>query len=103
MPKILAENLGGEFLRKIYAENLGGKFLRKILAENLGPSQNLCRYTEFMHLVKFKHAIELWRTLKSPRLGKVSAPNQNLGRKVWRLLTIWARQNLQLLTSSWSG
>ncbi len=29
--------------------------------------------------------------------------SQNIGGKVWRLLTIWARQNLQLLTSSWSG
>ncbi len=56
-----------------------------------------------MHLVKFKHAIELWWTLKSPRLGKISASNQNLSRKVWRSLTIWAWQNLQLLTSSWSG
>ncbi len=37
------------------------------------------------------------------RLGKISAPSQNLSGKVWHPLTIWARQNLQLLTSSWSG
>ncbi len=37
------------------------------------------------------------------RLGKISAPSQNSSGKVWRPLTIWARQNLQLLTSSWSG
>ncbi len=47
--------------------------------------------------------MELWRALKSPRLGKISAPSKNLSGKVWRPLTIWARQNLQLLTSSWSG
>jgi hypothetical protein len=43
---------------KIVAENLGGKFLRnfrqKILAENLGASQNLGGYTEFRHLVKIQ-------------------------------------------------
>ncbi len=35
--------------------------------------------------------------------GKISVPSQNLSRKVWRPLTIWARQNLPLLTSSCSG
>jgi hypothetical protein len=34
---------------------------------------------------------------------KISAPSQNIGRKIWPPLTIWARRNLQLLTSSWSG
>ncbi len=58
--------------------------------------------------------IELRRTLKSPRLvkfprqqnycaSKISGPIQNSCGKVWRPLTIWARQNLQLLTSSKSG
>ena len=32
--------------------------------------------------------------------GKISAPIKKLGGKVLRLLTIWAQQNLQLLTSS---
>ncbi len=31
------------------------------------------------------------------------APIRNLGAQILRLLTIWARQNLQLLTSSKSG
>ncbi len=39
--------------------------------------------------------------ISAPR--KVSAPSQNLSGKVWRPLTIWARQNLPLPTSSWSG
>jgi hypothetical protein len=40
---------------------------------------------------------------------EISAPDENycayqkLGAQVVRLLTIWARQNLQLLTSSESG
>ncbi len=78
------------------------KIWRKILAENLGASQNLGGYTEFRRLVKIK-VYELWRVLKSPGLGKISAPSQNFSGKVWRLLTNWAQQNLQLLTSSWSG
>jgi hypothetical protein len=45
MSKILAENLGGKFLRKIQAENSCRKFSRKILAENLGG--------KFRHLTKF--------------------------------------------------
>ncbi len=35
--------------------------------------------------------------------SKISEPGQNLSGKVWRPLTIWARQNLPLLTSSLSG
>jgi chemotaxis receptor (MCP) glutamine deamidase CheD len=52
--KILAENFCGKFRRKILAENLGGKFGRKILAKNLGASQNLGRYPEFGRLVKIQ-------------------------------------------------
>ncbi len=87
-------------LQKIAAENLGGKLLRIFTAEaeNLG-GQNSCTWY---------YAIELWQALKSPRLvkclrSKISAPIQNLSGKVWRPLTIWAQQNLQLLTSSKSG
>jgi hypothetical protein len=47
--------------------------------------------------------LELRRTLKSPRLMKIYALIKKLGAQVVRLLTIWARQNLQLLTSSKSG
>ena len=60
--------------------------------------QNLGGYTEFRRPVKFRCTIELWRALKPLGLGKISATSQNLSRKVWR-----PRQNLQLLTSSWSG
>jgi hypothetical protein len=94
MPKIQAENLGGKFLRKILAENSCGKFRRLTKFRRVyriyAPGKNW-------------RTIELWRTLKSPRLGEISAPSQNLSGKVWRPLTIWARQNLPLLTSSLSG
>jgi hypothetical protein len=35
-----------------------------------------------------QRTIGLWRALKSPRLGKIPAPSQNIGGKVWRPLTI---------------
>jgi hypothetical protein len=84
-------------MSKIQAENSGGKFWRKIPAENLGASQKLGWYTEFMRLVKIQ-AYD--RTMAD---FEISAPIQNLSGKLWHPLTIWARQNLQLLTSSWSG
>jgi hypothetical protein len=46
---------------------------------------------------KYRHTIESWRVLKFPRLAKISAE------KFGGPLTIWARRNPQLLTSSWSG
>ncbi len=47
--------------------------------------------------------LELRRTLKSLRLMKITALIKKLGAQVVRLITIWARQNLQLLSSSKSG
>jgi hypothetical protein len=70
----------------------------KIQAEN--SAENCCGYTEFTRLVKFRRTMADVG-ISSP--GKISAPSQNLSGKVWRPLTIWARQNLPLLTSSWSG
>jgi hypothetical protein len=117
MPKIQAENSGGNLLRKIPAENCCGKLLRNFAAENCCgklllkfAAENCCGYTKFMRLTIY----ELRRTLKSLRLvkflrqqnycaSKISEPIQNSSGKVWRPLTIWARQNLQLLTSSKSG
>jgi hypothetical protein len=97
MPKILAENSGRKFRRKITVENSCGKFLRKIQAENLGG------HTDFMRLVKIQVYDGTMADVEISAPGKISAPSQNLSGKVWRPLTIWARQNLPLLTSSWSG
>ena len=51
--------------------------------ENSAPSENLCAYQKIR-----------WVSY---------APIKKLGGQVLRLLTIWPRQNLQLLTSSKSG
>ncbi len=92
MPKILAENSGGKFRWKFAAEICRRKFLRKIAAEILGG------HTEFMRLVVCDRTIA---DIETSAPGKISAPIQNLSGKVWRPLTIWAWQNLQLcLTSS---
>jgi hypothetical protein len=49
------------------------------------------------------HLVACDRTMADVEIsapGKISAPSQNLSGKVWRPLTIWAWQNLPLLTSS---
>jgi hypothetical protein len=48
---------------KIQVENSGGKLLRKFAAENLGG------HTEFMRLVKFRRAIELFHKLQKCTLN----------------------------------
>ncbi len=47
--------------------------------------------------------VEISAPLKISAPGKIFGSSQNLSGKLWRPLTIWARQNLPLLTSSWSG
>jgi hypothetical protein len=97
------EHCCGKLLRKIAAENCCGKLLRKIAAENLGG------HAEFMRLVKIQAYdrtmadVEISAPNEISAPGKIPASSQNFSGKVWRLLTIWARQNLPLLTSSWSG
>jgi hypothetical protein len=90
MPKIQAEDLGGNLLRKTLAENFCWKLLRKTAAENF--CGNMLRNVKFMRLIIY---------------DRTKADNfrayQNLCGKVLPPLTIWARQNLQLLTSSRSG
>jgi hypothetical protein len=104
------ENCCGKLLRKTQAGNSGRKFLLKILAENccgkFRPkiyAENLAGHTEFMHLVKSQSYDGTMADDGISALRKISAPSQNLSGKLWRPLTIWARQNLPLLTSSWSG
>ncbi len=114
MPKIQAENAGWNLLWKIAAETCCGNLLRKIAAEICCGKLLQKIAAEIQNSCAWQYTIELRRTLKSPRLvkfprlwnycaSKISAPIQNLSGKVWRPLTIWARQNLQLLTSSKSG
>jgi hypothetical protein len=96
MPKIL-----GKFRQKIQAENSGGKLLRKIAAESC------CGKFRRIHRIYAPGKIQAYnRTTADVEISapkKISAPGQNLSGKVWCTLTIWDRQNLPLLTSSWSG
>jgi hypothetical protein len=114
MPKILAENSGEEFRRKIQAENCCGKLLQKIAAENSCgkllrkiAAENCRRKFRRIYRIYAPRKIQAYDgtmadvEISAPR--KISAPSQNLSGKVWRPFTIWARQNLPLLTSSWSG
>ncbi len=109
MRKFAAENFCGKLLRKTFAENFCGKLLRKNIAENF--CGKLLRITKSMRLTIYdrtKADVEISAS------GKISAPAklprlwnfrtyQNSCGKVLRTLTIWARQNLQLLISSKSG
>jgi hypothetical protein len=89
-----AENSCGKLLRKIAAENCCGKFRR---IHRIYAPGKIQAYDRTMA------DVEISAPMKISASGKISAPSQNLSGKVWRPLTIWARQNLPLLTSSWSG
>ena len=93
---VLAQNVGGfpkyRRISKFQAEKLCGivKLLRHIIyartkaaVEISAPDENYCAYQK----------------IRRPSY----APIRKLGAQTLRLLTIWARQNLQLLTSSKSG
>jgi hypothetical protein len=78
MPKIQAENSGGNLLRKTPAENSCGKLLRKIAAENSCgklmrkvAAEICCGHTIFMRLIIYdrtKADVEI----SAP--GKIPAP-----------------------------
>jgi hypothetical protein len=65
MPKIQAENLGGNLLQKTSAENFCGKLLRKTSAENC--SEN----TKFMRLIIYDRTKA---DVKISAPGKITAP-----------------------------
>jgi hypothetical protein len=99
--KIAAENCCGKLLRKFAAEICCGKFLRKIAAENCcGKFRRIYRISAPGKIQPYNRAMA---DVEISAPMKISAPSQNLRGKVWRPLTIRARQNLPLLTSSWSG
>ncbi len=85
MPKILVSH-----------ENIGGCLKYWRMLKILASHENLVGYT------KYRRLVNIYACDKTLAGVKISAPNQDIGGKVLRPLTIWARQNLQLLTSSWS-
>jgi hypothetical protein len=75
--------------------------LSKMLADfpNIGAFQKYRRiYKNVGVWQKYRLTIESWRALKSLH-GGISADLEKVGGP----LTVWARRNLQLLTSSWTG
>ncbi len=98
----LAQNVGGlsKYRRQMYAANVGGfpKYMRQMLAAKL------CGIVKLLHHIIYdrnKADVEISAPIKIyvPKL----CVHEKIGAQTLRLLTIWARQNLQLLTSSKSG
>jgi hypothetical protein len=111
----LAQNVGGlsKYRRQKYAANVCGlpKYMRQMLASNVGDKcwrqmlvSNVCGLVKLLHHIIYdrnKADVEIYALIK------IYAPNvcvhQKIGAQALRLLTIWAQQNLQILTSSKSG
>ncbi len=98
--QMLASNVGVKCWRQMLAANVSGfpKYMRQMLVSNLCGIMKLLR-----HIIYDRNKADV--EISAPI--KIYAPNvcvhQNIGAHTLRLLTIWARQNLQLLTSSKSG
>ncbi len=89
-----------KYVRQMLAANVCGfpKYMRQMLASNLCGVAKLLR-----HIIYDRNKADV--EISAPI--KIYAPNlcvhQKIGAQTLRLLTIWARQNLQLLTFSKSG
>ncbi len=92
--------LGANVGRQMLAPNVGGslKYMRQMFAPNL------CGFVKLLRHIIYngnKADVEISAPIK------IYAPNvcvrQKIGTQTLPLLTIWDRQNLQLLTSSKSG
>jgi hypothetical protein len=95
--QMFASNVGVECWRQMLASNVGGfpKYTRQMLASNLYGIVKLLRHIMYN---RNKADIEISAPIK------IYAPNVCVHWKIGaQTLTIWARQNLQLLTSSKSG
>jgi hypothetical protein len=78
-------------------QNIGVSWKYWRIPKILVPSKILAGIQNIGVWQKCRHTIESWQALKSLRLAKITAEN------VGGPLTMWARRNLQLLTSSWTG
>ena len=111
----LAQYVGGlsKYMRQMYAANVGVKCWRQMLASNVCGfpkymrqrlASNLCGIVKLLrHIIyhRNKADVEISAPIKIYALNL--CVHQKIGAQTLRLLTIWARQNLQLLTSSKSG
>ena len=95
-----AANMCGKCRRQMLVANVSGfpKYMRQMLAARLRGFVKLLRQIIYD---RNKADVEISWNLKiyAPKL----CVHQKIGAQTLRLLTIWARQNLQLLTSSKSG
>ncbi len=90
----------GKYMRQMLAANVSGfpKYMRQMLAAKLCGIVKLLRHIIYD---RNKGDVEISAPIKiyAPKL----CVHKKIGAQTLRLLTIWARQNLQLLTSSKSG
>ena len=92
-----AANVCGKCWRQMLAANVSGfpKYMQQMLASNLCGIVKLLR-----HIIYDRNKADI--EISAPI--KIYAPNVCVHQKIGaQTLTIWARQNLQLLTSSKSG
>ncbi len=89
-----AANVGGKHRQ----QNIGGKCRRQMLAAKLCVIVKLLRHTIYD---RNKADVEISAPIKI--YASNLCVHQKIGAQALRLLTIWARQNLQLLTSSKFG
>ncbi len=110
MRQMYAANVGGKCMRQMYAANVGGKCWGQMLVANGG---RFPKYMRQMLAAKLCGIIKLLRHIIYDRNKaeveisapiKIRAPNlcvhQKIGAQTLCLFSIWAWQNLQLLTSS---
>ena len=102
-----AANMCGKCRRQMLVANVSGfpKYMRQMLATKLCGIVKLLRhiiYDRNKADVKISALDENYCAYQKYRRPSY-APIRKSGAQTLRLLTIWARQNLQLLTSSKSG
>ncbi len=95
-----AANVCGKWWRQMLASNVCGfpKYMRQMLAAKLRGILKLLR-----HIIYDRNKADVEISAPIKIYGPKLCVHQNIGAQTLRLLTIWARQNLQLLTSSKSG
>ncbi len=83
---------------KCRQQNIGGKCRGQMLAAKL------CRIVKLLrHIIYYRNKADVEISAPIEIYAPKLCVHQKIGAQTLRLLTIWARQNLQLLTSSKSG
>jgi hypothetical protein len=98
--QMLASNVGVKCCRQMLAPNVCGfpKYMRQMLA---AKQRGICKITAPYNIRQKQGG--RWNLCAYQNICAKSMRPSKIGVQASRLLTIWARQNLQLLTSSKSG